>query len=163
MLYDNSTTEKSVASWILEQTKTGRLDVTSGYFTVGILAMISRKLNEKIDAYRFVLGDIVALKNSGYSLKYILGVFNSTLINFWYRCHFPNVNINPGDFREIPVRKASEGEQKRIVGIVDKINEKKDSDPAADTSRLESEIDQLVYALYGLTPEEIAIVAFTSK
>jgi len=59
MLYDNSTTEKSVASWILEQTKTGRLDVTSGYFTVGILAMISRKLNEKIDAYRFVLGDIV--------------------------------------------------------------------------------------------------------
>ena len=59
MLYDNSTPEKSVASWILEQTKTGRLDVTSGYFTVGILAMISRKLNEKIEAYRFVLGDIV--------------------------------------------------------------------------------------------------------
>jgi len=59
MLYDNSSSEKSVARWILDQTKTGRLDVTSGYFTVGILAMISRKLNEKIDAYRFVLGDIV--------------------------------------------------------------------------------------------------------
>ncbi|MEX1048036.1 MAG: SNF2-related protein [Akkermansiaceae bacterium] len=60
MLYDNSTPEKSVASWILEQTKTGKLDVTSGYFTVGILALISRELNQKIENYRFVLGDIVS-------------------------------------------------------------------------------------------------------
>ncbi len=59
MLYDNSTPKKSVASWILEQTKTGKLDVTSGYFTVGIFAMISRKLNNKMEAYRVILGDIV--------------------------------------------------------------------------------------------------------
>lgn len=31
-------------------------------------------------------------------------------------------------------------------------------DPNADTSALEKQIDELVYALYGLTPEEIAIV-----
>jgi hypothetical protein len=60
MLYDNSNQQKSVASWILEQTKTGKLDVTSGYFTVGILSFISRHLNEKIENFRFVLGDIVA-------------------------------------------------------------------------------------------------------
>jgi len=30
--------------------------------------------------------------------------------------------------------------------------------PAADTIALEREIDQQVYALYGLTPEESAIV-----
>jgi hypothetical protein len=59
MLYDNSKPERSVASWILEQTKTGKLDVTSGYFTVGMLSFISRHLNQKIEAYRFVLGDIV--------------------------------------------------------------------------------------------------------
>jgi hypothetical protein len=29
---------------------------------------------------------------------------------------------------------------------------------AADTSKLERELDELVYALYGLTPEEIKIV-----
>ena len=34
---------------------------------------------------------------------------------------------------------------------------------AADTSALEREIDQQVYALYGLTPEEIAIVEGTAK
>jgi hypothetical protein len=60
MLHDNSTREKSVATWILEQTKTGKLDVTSGYFTVGILSFIGRQLNQKIENFRFVLGDIVA-------------------------------------------------------------------------------------------------------
>ncbi len=37
------------------------------------------------------------------------------------------------------------------------------SQPAADTSALESEIDQQVYALYDLTPGEIAIVEGTAK
>lgn len=35
----------------------------------------------------------------------------------------------------------------------------KKSDPSADVSALESEIDQMVYKLYGLTEEEIKIVA----
>ena len=37
----------------------------------------------------------------------------------------------------------------------------KKSDPAADTRALEAELDRLVYALYGLTEEEIAIVEGT--
>ena len=34
----------------------------------------------------------------------------------------------------------------------------KKKDPNADTSALERQIDKMVYELYGLTPEEIAIV-----
>jgi len=34
----------------------------------------------------------------------------------------------------------------------------KQQDPAADTTALEQEIDQLVYALYGLTTAEIDLV-----
>jgi hypothetical protein len=60
VFYDNSTPVTSVHTWLLEQTKTGKLDVSSGYFTVGILSFISRHLNEKIDTFRFVLGYIVA-------------------------------------------------------------------------------------------------------
>ncbi len=37
----------------------------------------------------------------------------------------------------------------------------KQMNPAADTSALEGEIDQQVYALYGLMPEEIKIVEET--
>ena len=35
--------------------------------------------------------------------------------------------------------------------------------PTADTSAMEREIDQQVYALYGLTPEEIKIVEDAAK
>jgi len=34
----------------------------------------------------------------------------------------------------------------------------KQSDPSSDTNALESEVDVLVYGLYGLTEEEIALV-----
>lgn len=59
MLFDNSSKETSVATWIAEQTQSGKLDCTSGYFTVGILAHLSKQLNDKISDFRFVLGDIV--------------------------------------------------------------------------------------------------------
>ena len=36
-------------------------------------------------------------------------------------------------------------------------------DATADVSTLEREIDALVYALYALTPEEIALVQGTAK
>ena len=46
---------------------------------------------------------------------------------------------------------------------VDRIRARKARDAAADVSALEREIDELVYALYGLTPEEIKIVEGTTK
>ena len=47
--------------------------------------------------------------------------------------------------------------------LVERILAAQQKNPAADTSALEREIDQQVYALYGLTPEEIAIVEGTAK
>jgi type II restriction/modification system DNA methylase subunit YeeA len=49
-------------------------------------------------------------------------------------------------------------QQNEIAEIVDKILTLKKANPQADTSRLEREIDRLVYQLYELTDEEIAIV-----
>ena len=47
--------------------------------------------------------------------------------------------------------------------LVDRILAAKQRDAEADTSALEREIDELVYALYGLTPEEIKIVEEASE
>ena len=41
---------------------------------------------------------------------------------------------------------------------MDKILDAKKADAKADTAGLEAEIDRLVYQLYGLTDEEIAVV-----
>lgn len=53
--------------------------------------------------------------------------------------------------------------QEPVERLVDKILTAKQRDPEADTSALEREIDQLVYTLYGLTPEEIQIIEGAAK
>jgi type II restriction/modification system DNA methylase subunit YeeA len=53
-------------------------------------------------------------------------------------------------------------EQQSIISCVQTILAAKKQNPAAATSALEREIDQQVYALYGLTREEIAIVEGTA-
>lgn len=57
-----------------------------------------------------------------------------------------------------PIPPATSALQKPIIALVDRILAAKKSNPAADTSALEAEIDALVYGLYGLTAEEIAVV-----
>ena len=61
-------------------------------------------------------------------------------------------------FGEVPIALAENENTKKIAKIVDSILAEKKKDPSANTSKLEEEIDNLVYDLYGLTPEEIAIV-----
>jgi hypothetical protein len=50
-----------------------------------------------------------------------------------------------------------------LVALVDKILAAKRANPQADTSAWEREIDERVYRLYGLTPEEIKIVDEAAK
>ena len=45
-----------------------------------------------------------------------------------------------------------------IIKCVDKILESKAKDFALDTSKLESQIDSLVYKLYNLTNDEVTII-----
>ena len=67
-------------------------------------------------------------------------------------------HIVPEHIRNIPIAYATQKQQKKIVNLVDEILESKQKDPSVDTSALESEIDCLIYQLYGLTEEEIKIV-----
>ncbi|MDB9487830.1 TaqI-like C-terminal specificity domain-containing protein [Dolichospermum circinale CS-537/01] len=61
-------------------------------------------------------------------------------------------------FGQIPISQANPKEGEVITSLVDQILTAKKSDPKADTTALETEIDQLVYQLYELTPEEIQII-----
>ena len=68
----------------------------------------------------------------------------------------------------IPIKKIPETEQETYITLVDKILAAKKSPPAplseggsenqTNIPALEAEIDRLVYSLYGLTDEEIAVV-----
>ena len=91
-----------------------------------------------------------------YSLKCLLGIMNSKLVNYWFSYHFVDVNIKPEQLRKIPLPNSLT--EQSLVLLVDKILSIKHINPNADTSALEREIDGLVYGLYGLTEEEVEVV-----
>jgi hypothetical protein len=100
---------------------------------------------------------------TGKNLKYLLSVLNSKVAK-WY---FNEISTSSGmgtnrwlkyKIEQLPIKDISEKQQIPFVNLVNQILAAKKQDPAADTSALEKEIDQLVYQLYGLTEEEIRIV-----
>ena len=100
---------------------------------------------------------------TGESIKCLCAVLNSNLATWFMR----NTALNSGmgvtrwigyTVERIPIPKLSAARQRPFVRLVDRILEAKATDPDADTSELEAEIDRLVYDLYGLTEEETAAV-----
>ena len=99
---------------------------------------------------------------------YVLGVINSRFIAHAYNALvkeagrvFPQVKLT--HVKKLPMAIADEGKQKVIADLVRKILAAKQRNAGADVSALEREIDHLVYALYGLAPEEIQIVEGAAK
>ena len=62
---------------------------------------------------------------------------------------------------KLPIIQLSASNQKPLIDLTTKILEAKQK--GEDTSTLELEVDQLVYQLYNLTEEEIAIVECSNK
>lgn len=51
---------KTVKDWINEKTKNGkRLDVVTGYITIGALEWLNDEIKGKVDEFRFIIGDFV--------------------------------------------------------------------------------------------------------
>jgi type I restriction-modification system DNA methylase subunit len=120
-------------------------------------------------------------ESSKVDLLYLLGVVNSTLIS-WYggltlsnfgKDIFPK--LNPQDIKAIPIypidfsNKAEKAKHDKIVSLVKQLLETKPQCLSARSDRdktsyenmctaLDRQIDALVYELYGLTDEEIAII-----
>jgi len=99
-------------------------------------------------------------KSTGPELKFILGILNSTLGNYLYHLLIAEegkvfAQVKLTFLRKIPIKKATDAEQKSIIKLVDKILTAKSEDPEAETSKLEKQIDELIYKLYALSEEEI--------
>ena len=94
-----------------------------------------------------------------FAVKYLLAVMNSAAARDFLRANRrSNIHLYPDDWKKLPIPEGDAAAQKPIVALVDRILAAKRDNPDADVSALEAEIDQLVYSLYGLTREEIAII-----
>lgn len=97
----------------------------------------------------------IITKDEGVSLYFLLGILNSKLMNYLFATKFLNLAIKAEYLKQVMIPSASD---KNIITLVKEIWQTKRMNSGTDTSSLEHEIDQLVYQLYGLTDEEIAIV-----
>lgn len=96
----------------------------------------------------------------GWDMFYLLGLVNSTLLNVYFSHRFTTISLTAAFLGELPIKPQS-SDAKRASKISELVCRRL-SKQTADTSALEREINQQVYALYGLTPEEIAIVEGTA-
>ncbi len=94
-------------------------------------------------------------KSKNVSLRLILGLLNSKLMNYLFSTKYLNLAIKAEYLKQLRIPCT---ENAKIASLVDNILAAKRLDPSADISANEQEIDRLVYHLYGLTYNEIIIV-----
>ncbi len=96
-------------------------------------------------------------QKEGWDLYYLLGLINSKLLNVFFAYRFTTISLTAAFLGELPiVPPESNGSlfqsiSKAVSNCFLENNEKK-------KLKVENQIDQMVYKLYGLTKEEIAIV-----
>ncbi len=106
------------------------------------------------------------IRLTGFNLKFLTGLLNSALLEFWLRhkgkMQGHQFQIDKEPLLSLPLIKPDIKEQKAIESLVSRILVAKKKDPKADVSTLEAEIDAHVYRLYGLSADDIKIIEGTA-
>ena len=111
------------------------------------------------------------LINQQYSLEYILALMNSSLFNFlMFKINLENTGgaftkAKIYHYKQLPIKSISIDKQKSFIDLVDKIlkitkfsDYSENLNKQTKVQKYGKQIDQMVYKLYNLTPEEIKIV-----
>lgn len=116
------------------------------------------------DIFLFNRSNIAIVENakSTVSLKYILAILNSKLLSHYFvnntaksvRRLFPKLILE--DLRKFPIKEIGSKEQEPFIELVDKIILLKQQ--GEDSNDFEKKIDELVYELYDITPDEQKII-----
>ena len=120
---------------------------------------------------------VFIITSSEYNLKFLLGLLNSKLLSFIYKLQNPQVGkvfpeIKPKVIKSLLIRKVDKNiknQHDQMVSLVDQMlsTQKKLHETNSPLEKkqyqkevniLDKQIDNLVYELYELTPEEIKIV-----
>ena len=106
---------------------------------------------------------MMTTEDDNVSLKYLLAILNSNLSEWYFHKIATTTGMGTNRWKkykleQLPVVKPTKEQVNHIVDLVDQILDKKRNNPNADTITIEKEINSQVYALYNLTPEEIAII-----
>jgi len=131
-----------------------------------IIGGMTKNLECYYDNGEYLAGkSTVLVMNSSVDLKYLIGILNSRLMTMFYRTYFNSLSLAGGFLRigapqikQLPIAIGNDTQIKAIVDLVSKVIDEKQTNPDADTSKLEEEIDSAIYEIYGLTQEEIKTI-----
>lgn len=126
-----------------------------------ISTKISIRPTFAIDSDRCYLGNTSYFVSAAIAGNYLLGLLNSKLFFTYAKKVFVEkqggwFEVQPDGLEAFPIPTAAPGQQKEVERLVEQIVSA--NKRGAQVNALERELDDLVYALYGLTPEEIRIV-----
>jgi type I restriction-modification system DNA methylase subunit len=140
-----------------------------------LLRQTSDSLRACYDDQRYYCQNSVFIIHSDtINLKYLLALLNARLLQFVYSFANPQsskvfAEVKPSVIKQLPIIDADPIRHDRIIQLVDQMLEAKKQVASARTERdktfyeskcatLDRQIDELVYELYELTLEEIALV-----
>ena len=89
-------------------------------------------------------------------IEYFLGLCNSSLINWFFKKLSTNSNVNGYEVDNLPIIVAQDDKKEQLKNIVKSLLN-------GSTEHSEDELNAVVYEIYGLTKEEIAVVEATIK
>lgn len=116
----------------------------------------------------FAFNVVIPGENSPYSLKYLLGLLNSKLGEFWFnrrgKKRGVNNDIGVGVLREFPIKKFDFKDKKAkteyddIIKVVTEIEKQRSIKRDSDITVLEAKLNKLVFAHYELSAEMIKMI-----
>jgi type I restriction-modification system DNA methylase subunit len=142
-----------------------------------IVARMGKALVASYDTGGLYVKDAMLLlsKQTHMSLKYLLGLINSRLMNYYYREFFITIDVLKNALLSLPIRPinftdpADKARHDKMVSLVERMLALHKSLASAHTpsekdrlmrevGSVDKSIDGLVYQLYGLSEEEMKIV-----
>lgn len=109
----------------------------------------------------FVSRAFLVVQSDRINLKYLTGLLNSKLVAFWLRkkgkMQGNSYQLDKEPLLEIPIYKPADKDAIEIAKLVDKILSLKQQ--GKDSTEQENKIDELVYKLYDIKPNEQTIIA----
>ncbi|MGN0436828.1 MAG: TaqI-like C-terminal specificity domain-containing protein, partial [Wujia sp.] len=99
--------------------------------------------------------NILIPRLDGINIKYVLAILNSSVTQFIFRMEFNSVKVLRSHLESLPIPAIDNHNQSKIISLVDEITANYSTEKY---EKLYARLDQIVFELFHLTPEEQAII-----
>ncbi len=109
-----------------------------------------------IDFNSYVTAEYFVIKTNRINLKYLVGILNSKLVEYWLKykgkMQGNNYQIDKGPLLEIPI---AFSDKKRINNIIELVDKRINNQNLEEIEKVECEINEIVYSIYNMDDREI--------